>query len=94
VKKSQYLKKCLNDPHTLPSNPWLPKKNSPNFLRNTQKPNFDIGFQKKHVSGGSEDLENIKVIHLSSYIIYNGGHHFQPIILANHSHSHSAHHSH
>ena len=81
--KSQYLKKSLNDPNTLPSNPWLSKRNSPNFLRIIQKPNFDIGFQKKHVSGGSEDLENIKLIHLSNYIIHNGGHHFQHIILSN-----------
>jgi hypothetical protein len=55
--KSQYLKKCLYEFHILPSNPWFSVRECPKILKICQKTNFDMGFQKKHVSDRSEDLD-------------------------------------
>jgi hypothetical protein len=51
TEKGLPLKKCLYEFHTLFSNPWLSVRECPNFLKICQITNFDMGFQKKHVSG-------------------------------------------
>ena len=55
--KSQYWKKCQYELHTLSFNPWFSVTECPKILKIHQITNFDMGFQKKHVSGRSEDLD-------------------------------------
>jgi hypothetical protein len=57
TKDQLYLKKCLYEPHTLPSNSWLSKTACPHFLKVYQVTNFDMGFQKKRFLGRFEDLD-------------------------------------
>ena len=53
----QYMKKCPYDDHTLSLSLCQSVKECPKFLKICQITNFDMGFQKKQVSGGSEDLD-------------------------------------
>jgi hypothetical protein len=52
--KGEYLKKCLYEPHTLHSNPWLSVRECPNFLKICKVIDNDMGFQKKNVLDRSE----------------------------------------
>ena len=55
--KSQYLKKCLYEPHTLSLTLCQSVRECPKILKNCQITKMDMGFQKKYVSGWSEDLD-------------------------------------
>ena len=49
--KGHFLKKCKNDDHTLSLNLCQSVRECPKILKICQITNFDMGFQKKHVSG-------------------------------------------
>ena len=55
--KGQLLKKCIYEDHTLSLTLCQSVRECPKILKIYQITNFDTGFQKKHVSGRSEDLD-------------------------------------
>ena len=57
MKKGKLLKKCINEDHTLSLSLCQSVSECPKILKIYQVTNIDMGFQKKHVSGGSEDLD-------------------------------------
>jgi hypothetical protein len=57
TKKSQYLKKCPYEFHTLPSNPCQSVRECPKILKICQITKLDMGFQKKNISSRSENID-------------------------------------
>ena len=55
--KGEYLKKCLNKPHSLSSNPCQSVRECPKILKICQITKLDMGFQKKNISSRSENID-------------------------------------
>ena len=55
--KGEYLKKCLNKPHSLSSNPWLSVRECPKILKICQITKFDMGFQKINTRSRYEKVD-------------------------------------